>query len=310
MIRMAKIDSSMSIFDRKKSSDHPSLPEPAYYSLQISEARRFHFRIDRRIAPLQVVGGGVERCSADYRVKRENFPYTAIEFVARGSGSVLLNRREHKLVPGILFCYDKRIAHDIRSDPSDPLIKYFVDLRGTETKGLLQTAALKPGEALHTVSPQSILTIFDELIRSGLESSQFSELACASLFRVLIYRIAGTRLTAPAKSTPAFETYLHCRRELYRSAVKISSVQALAERCGVDEAYLCRIFKRFDTDSPYQLLRRLKMEYAARRLAEPGVLVKEVAHETGFADAFTFSKSFRQTIGRSPSEMTRSSSEK
>ncbi|MBC7783519.1 MAG: AraC family transcriptional regulator, partial [Burkholderiales bacterium] len=291
----------MSKVDLSPLSSDTQSREPEFYSLQISEAKRFHFSPVSGNPGLTVIGGGVERCATDYHVQRSGFPYLGIEFVARGAGKLRLGRRNHRLIPGQLFCYDASVPHDIRSDKDDPLVKYFVDVSGSEVASLLKIAGLRPGEVLYTVSPQAILSIFDELIRSGLDEAPHARQACGALFQVLAYRIADTRVATPTKATPAFDTYLRCRRELYRSAVSLHSVQALAERCGLDEAYLSRIFRRFDSTSPYQLLRRLKMEYAARRLAEPGVLVKQVAAETGFTDPFTFSRSFRATIGRPPS---------
>ncbi|MFT3788821.1 MAG: helix-turn-helix transcriptional regulator [Tepidisphaeraceae bacterium] len=83
------------------------------------------------------------------------------------------------------------------------------------------------------------------------------------------------------------------------------SLRELADRCGVGEAYLCRLFARFGAgETPARLLRRLKLEHAARRLStEPGLLVKQAALDAGFGDAFTFSKAFRAMLGRSPSQV-------
>ena len=42
------------------------------------------------------------------------------------------------------------------------------------------------------------------------------------------------------------------------------------------------------------------MNHAAERLQESGVLVKQAAAETGFADPFHFSRVFRRVLGMSP----------
>ena len=57
--------------------------------------------------------------------------------------------------------------------------------------------------------------------------------------------------------------------------------------CHVDPAYLCRLFGRYDHQSPYQFLLRLKMNLAAERLQDPAALVKQVAAESALPTPFT-----------------------
>jgi AraC-like DNA-binding protein len=60
------------------------------------------------------------------------------------------------------------------------------------------------------------------------------------------------------------------------------------------------LFSRFDYESPYQYLTRLKMIHAAEQLQMPGALVKQVAGQLGFGDPFRFSRTFRRVLGVSP----------
>ena len=64
--------------------------------------------------------------------------------------------------------------------------------------------------------------------------------------------------------------------------------------------FLCRLFSRFDNQSPYQYLMQLKMGAAAQRLQQEGTLVKQVAYELGFSDPFHFSRAFKKVFGLSP----------
>jgi AraC-like DNA-binding protein len=52
-------------------------------------------------------------------------------------------------------------------------------------------------------------------------------------------------------------------------------------------------------------LLRLKMNHAAERLHQPGVLVKQVAEEAGFSDPFHFSRAFKSALGLSPDAFRR-----
>jgi AraC-like DNA-binding protein len=68
----------------------------------------------------------------------------------------------------------------------------------------------------------------------------------------------------------------------------------------VDPAYICRLFKRYAHQSPWQYVLRLKMRDAAQRLQSHQVLVSDVAYEFGFHDPFQFSRTFRRVLGISP----------
>ena len=82
-------------------------------------------------------------------------------------------------------------------------------------------------------------------------------------------------------------------------------LEQVARECHVDRAYLCRLFRRYDQQTPYRFLMRLKMNLAAERLQHPGVLVKQVAAQLGFDDPFHFSRTFKSMFGVSPQRFRR-----
>jgi AraC-like DNA-binding protein len=65
------------------------------------------------------------------------------------------------------------------------------------------------------------------------------------------------------------------------------------------------LFRRYDHQSPYQYLLRLRMNLAAEQLHQPGALVKQVAEQTGFDDPFHFSRAFKSVFGLSPDAFRR-----
>ena len=104
-------------------------PPPLFFSSQVREARWFYLDLaPPSDVPLAVVCGGCEVCQADYAIHRRTFAYTAIEFVAQGRGRLTLAGQSCDLLPGSVFAYANDIAHDITTDPKQPLVKYFVEL--------------------------------------------------------------------------------------------------------------------------------------------------------------------------------------
>jgi AraC-like DNA-binding protein len=274
---------------------------PEFFSADVAEARRFYLDLNPpKNRPLTVVCGGVEHCTPDYAIRRDSFPFYSIEYVARGRGEVELKGRSFPLQPGRLFSYGPGVSHHITGDPANPLVKYFVDFTGGAATELLQSCNLAPGRVSEVFPANVLQPLFDELIHAGLKVGRGSAELCAKLLECLALRIAGARAPLEGTETLAFMTYQQCHRHIEQHHLRLRTLEQIAKECHVNNAYLCRLFRRYDTQSPYQYLLRLKMNFAAERLQQPGALVKQVAEEAGFTDPFHFSRVFRSVLGLSP----------
>ncbi|EFK97213.1 protein containing Helix-turn-helix, AraC domain, partial [sediment metagenome] len=140
--------------------------------------------------------------------------------------------------------------------------------------------------------------------RLGARPTPWTPRAAALLAEYLLVRVAETALPFGAFVSPSFATYRRCRDHIDRRWPHLRTLAQIAHECHVDGAYLCRLFQRFDHQSPYQRLLRLKMNHAAERLAEIAS-VKAVAAEFGFADPFHFSRVFKATMGVPPAQFIR-----
>jgi AraC-like DNA-binding protein len=278
--------------------------DPIFFSAQVSSARRFY--LDLKPSPksqLSVVCGGVEHCTPAFRINRSTFPYHSLEFISGGKGSLTLNTSRHDLHPGMIFTYGPGIRHQIVTDAKRPLIKYFVDFSGLSAARLLKNAGLAPGTMITTSAAKDVMVLFDDLIDTAQQHTRFHRPACKAILEHLLFKIAQT--ADPLADSPhsfAFGSYQRCRQYIAEHFLELSTLNQIAGECHLDVAYLCRLFSRYDTLTPYQFLLRLKMDEAIRRLHREGVLIKQVAQELDFNDPFHFSRLFRKMYGVSPRE--------
>lgn len=186
---------------------------PDFFSRQVSEVRRFHLNLKPpKNRPLVVVCGGLERTARGYAIDRPTFPFYAIEYVARGRGTVRLQNRSHPLQPGSLFSYGPGIRQEMASDPAEPLVRYFVDFTGTRALALLQSCKLRPGSVAHVFPPAELEGVFDELIRSGLRHGRYAPEICGALLECLALKIRESCAPLRAAGTLSFGTYQQCRQ--------------------------------------------------------------------------------------------------
>ena len=274
---------------------------PDFFSAQISSARRFYLNLQPpRGTKLAVVCGGVEHCAPDYAIRRETFPFYSIEYVARGEGRLKLGRHSVALRPGTVFSYGPGIRQHIASNPQKPLVKYFVDFAGTGAKPWLHCVKLAAGNAAQIFPPAEIQPLFDELIRNGQRATRHAPELCRRLLECLGVKLLEARAPLQGADSAAFATYQNCRQLIAEKFLKLRTLESAARECHLDTAYLCRLFRRFDHQSPYQFLTRLKMNAAAGQLQQPAALVKNVAADLGFANPFHFSRVFKSVFAVSP----------
>jgi AraC-like DNA-binding protein len=279
----------------------PAADSPDFFSPQVTHARRFYLDLNPpRRATLTVVCGGVEHCAPDYQIRRDSFKFHSLEYVAHGNGKLKLGRRSFELRPGSVFSYAPGIAQHITSDAHKPLVKYFVDFTGSQSIQWLRRHQLPAGSLSQIFPPTEIQPLFDELIRNGQRGTRQTPELCRHLLECLGVKLLEVRAPLKSSDSLAFTTYQNCREHIRAHFQKLRTLEQIARENHVDTAYVCRLFRRYDHQSPYQFLMRLKMNAAAEQLAQPGALVKNVAADLGFTNPFHFSRVFKSVFAVSP----------
>lgn len=79
------------------------------------------------------------------------------------------------------------------------------------------------------------------------------------------------------------------------------TLNQLAEIAGVNEKYLCHLFKDFTDYTPIDYINKLRVEQALREIQENHLSITEAAFESGFNDLSYFSRTVKKYKGHSPS---------
>ncbi len=277
-----------------------------YFSPQVTSARRFNLRPNKSSnGGVTVVGGGVEHCRPDYLIDRPGFPFPIVEFVAEGAGRLVMNDRWHDLIPGTLFTYGHGVAHAISCDEEHALVKYFLVLGGRGSPAYLRSLRLGIGSVVQVADPGRVRHILDDIIDFGLSDRFDREDCCLQALRYLMLKITDSVIPLPASSARAFHTYQRCRNYIETNGLTVTSLRSVAEACHVDEAYLCRLFRRFGRERPFHYLQHIRMNHAMTQLQTTDRLVKEIAEDLHFSDTANFTRAFRSWYGVPPNAIRR-----
>lgn len=284
-----------------------SMPEPDFVSRQVREARRYYLNLGPAGPRTDLVRcGGCEHCEPDYRVDRpKGFQFHCVELVAQGEGTVLLGKTEFRLRPGVVFSYGPGVPHWIRSAAKAPMVKYYVNFDGPMTQKLLARGPLGNGKAVQVPDPRQVVELFELLQRNGSGDSPLRHAICASLLESLLLTIESQAIPVADFETRALATYQRARGHLEQNFARLRTLEQAAAETHINVSYLCRLFQRFDRQSPYQYMTRLKMNHAAELLLVSGMLVKQVAEAVGFADPYHFSRAFKSAVGLSPEKFAK-----
>lgn len=280
--------------------------EADYFSKQVLRTRRFYVPAngkDSKSGGLDLAAGGCEWCAPDFVINRSRFPFIAFEFVARGAGRVTLAGQKHELGAGHAFFYGPTTPHVIESDSAEPMVKYFFNLNGTRASSLLEELDLKAGTVFRVMDAGRVTGLLEEVIDHALRGGRMAQRVAGAALEHALTLCADSKQHAATKFDPAYATYLRCRGHLLRNYPVLGSIEQAAKHCHVSAAYLTRLFKRYDMETPLACLTRLKMSQATIKLRQPDAQVKAVAAELGYKSAAHFSRAFKAWSGKSPMEL-------
>lgn len=284
--------------------DTPSPIEPAFVSHQVSEARRYYLDLSPPSeARLAALCGGVEKMRPEYVVSRHDFPFYAVELVTEGEGLLSLEGRRFQLSRGVVFAYGPHVAHTIRTNPDNPMRKYYLDFAGSEAVALLQQTGLSKWRALRVAPVDEVVEIFEAIGREASNPGEITQDICATLTRLLLLKIQQRTVTGGRHVPSSLATYERIRAFIETHHLRLRTIEDVAAECDVTSMYVARLFRRFGQSGAYQFLQKLKMSHAAALLQDEGLMVSEVASRLGFADAFQFSRAFKRVHGVAPSRM-------
>jgi AraC-like DNA-binding protein len=141
-------------------------------------------------------------------------------------------------------------------------------------------------------------------------AAQGDKTACQiSLMHIIAAFVTGEtsigEVSGRALPEPVMRALQFIQERLENAPEQKIELPGIARAACVTPEHLCRLFKAEGQPSPVETVRLLRLDRAMTLLARSNYSVAEIACLCGFADAFHFSRRFKEVYGESPSQLRR-----
>ena len=215
----------------------------------------------------------------------------SIDFVIEGGGVGTYAGREVVSAPGTVEFFREQVRHRFTAHGTGIRSMHVVLperlLRGI--KGLRHTAV---EELRHTRA----VVLASRLLCELQHSDTSTDLQIESLITELFDEVTQQTSRASARAG-----WLGTARDLLHDTLdEPVTLSDLAHRCNIDRAHLARTFKKRLGVSVGEYHRRLRLERAARMIAQGDESLVRIAHRCGFSDQAHLTRLFGGYIGATP----------
>jgi AraC-like DNA-binding protein/quercetin dioxygenase-like cupin family protein len=247
--------------------------------------------------------GFISKCGYKKDVINEQYNRLAMVYVLRGQGhySDSLNI-SHKLQAGdVFFRYPDRV-HSTSIDPDSQWLECFVSLR-SEWYLLLKSIELIPTDKTcfqigdRAELPQRIFNCMQQLedsdspwVNSNVEFEIFT----------LMRRVLAQQLFLPKNKSPHRDQLEAARSLIRQHATSPDQLKDILQGIGISYPCLRNLFSKTYGISLGNYRIKVRIEQACALLETSSKSIQEIADLLGYADAFSFSKQFKQRIGVAP----------
>ena len=176
-----------------------------------------------------------------------------------------------------------------------PPLQMHRDLVGRDPAALVVVESLGGIHAVSTYRDWRAVVLGLKIERELEAQDAHSGLALEGL--ALELSAAARRATMPRREAPWLQQAYEYLQKRFRRPPATSE---LAEAVGVSKSYLVREFRAHYQESPADCARRMRLDWAATRLAGSNDPLAFLSIEAGFVDQSHFTRAFKRQYGTTP----------
>jgi AraC-like DNA-binding protein len=227
-----------------------------------------------------------------------------IAFVQKGQARIgFPDKPAIDVNPGSILSLTPFCEHSITSH--DPAGLHLLVFLLTNEKGVELARKYLPPTAsgLLLADPSRVEALFYRLLETAEKGGFNTSAIAGSLVEPILLTIDQEYRSHSDAEDQVFALFTRCRVFIENNWEKITSVNDVPEHLGISQPYMGKLFRKYEKCTPHHFLLQQKMSYALYELQQGQITVAKIASQLGFADAYSFSKTFKRIMGKPPAAM-------
>ena len=244
---------------------------------------------------------GIQRCAPSYSfgpIIRDRY---ILHYVFDGEGVLRIDDKELKVKSNSFFLLPPDVLVQYQADEKNPWQYAWIHFHGFKSTEIVRSIGMTRKEPVY-VPIEENSQLKDAVI--NLIMYKENEYACIGYMYILFDKMNRWTRHVEKKAGTNLRTMNYMREAIQYINTKYCEsimVQQIADHCGVDRAYLSKIFKYATGNTLQEYLIQFRIKRAKQLLKDTDLSVKYVSYSVGYNDPFTFSKVFKKQEGVSPS---------
>jgi AraC-like DNA-binding protein len=228
-------------------------------------------------------------------------------YASSGVGWCEMEGKEWRVTEGSALLIPPGTPHVYGADANDPWVIWWVHFGGVRMLDYLQILGVSAARPLLFVPDvHRILDAFAET--DAWVTHGYTEVSQVGLSTSLVHLLGLLRSLQRAPDARARRT-----EELVRRTIRFMrdhlaethSLQELADLAELSVPHYSALFRKLTDSSPGRFYSHLKIQRACELLDTTDRPIASIAEEVGYLDPFHFSRTFKQVVGKPPSEYRR-----
>lgn len=265
-------------------------------------------RINRQTSDLYLFSCGTQSCPPGHYFGPDSRPEYHLHFILDGEGYFFVNKQKYHLKRGQLFLCPPNTTVHYFADTLSPWYYSWISFNGSKAADYLKLADFDSQHLIRrsNIPPERFTALIQEMLKANQLTSANELKRIGYLYQLITLLMDSNNASVnhiynhhDYSSDTYVEHALQYISVNYNSDIHIADV---ATYIGINRSYLCIIFKEKLDMSPQEYLINFRMDKAKKLLSTTSYEIKSIAEQVGYKDPLTFSKTFKRTVGLSPTE--------